>query len=190
MEKAVLISIAPQWCERITRGEKTVEIRKTMPKLETPFRCFIYCTNNGGTVRTSLRPYCKNVDGSIVYKQEIMNGKIIGEFTCDYIRPLFGVCTNDWQCLVGSSHEWEKEVVKRACLSEVKLKEYAKGKFCYAWHISNLKIYDQPKELDQFACSSSAFENKNDGRIGLTGMKRPPQSWCYCYIEEKYLKYV
>ena len=45
MAKAVLISIRPKWCEKIANGEKTVEVRKTKPYLETPFKCYIYCTN-------------------------------------------------------------------------------------------------------------------------------------------------
>lgn len=44
MSKAVLISIRPKWCEKIVNGEKTIEIRKTRPRLETPFKCYIYCT--------------------------------------------------------------------------------------------------------------------------------------------------
>ena len=44
MSKAVLISIRPKWVERIANGEKTIEVRKTRPKLETPFKCYIYCT--------------------------------------------------------------------------------------------------------------------------------------------------
>lgn len=35
--KAVLISIKPTWCAKIASGEKTIEVRKTKPKLETPF---------------------------------------------------------------------------------------------------------------------------------------------------------
>lgn len=49
--KAVLISIRPKWCELIATGQKTVEVRKTRPKLETPFKCYIYKT--GGTGETS-----------------------------------------------------------------------------------------------------------------------------------------
>lgn len=45
MSKSVLISINPKWCELIASGKKTVEVRKTRPKLETPFKCYIYCTN-------------------------------------------------------------------------------------------------------------------------------------------------
>ena len=44
MGKAVLISIRPEWVEKIARGEKTLELRKTEPKLETPFKVYIYCT--------------------------------------------------------------------------------------------------------------------------------------------------
>lgn len=42
--KSVLISIHPKWCEKIANGEKTIEVRKTKPKLDTPFKCYIYCT--------------------------------------------------------------------------------------------------------------------------------------------------
>ncbi len=44
--KAVMLSIRPEWCEKILNGEKTVEIRKTKPKIETPFKVYIYCTQN------------------------------------------------------------------------------------------------------------------------------------------------
>ena len=42
--KSVLISIKPKWCELIANGKKTVEVRKSRPKIETPFKCYIYCT--------------------------------------------------------------------------------------------------------------------------------------------------
>ena len=41
--KSVLISIRPQWCEKIASGEKTIEVRKTAPK-KVPFKCYIYMT--------------------------------------------------------------------------------------------------------------------------------------------------
>lgn len=47
MSKAVLISIRPKWVEKIVSGEKTIEVRKTRPKLDTPFKCYIYCTLQG-----------------------------------------------------------------------------------------------------------------------------------------------
>ena len=42
--KAVLISIRPEWCEKIANKVKSLEIRKTVPKLKPPFKVYIYCT--------------------------------------------------------------------------------------------------------------------------------------------------
>lgn len=71
MKKAVLISIRPKWCQKIADGEKTIEIRKTRPRLETPFKCYIYCTQGG----VALGMWGKH-------------GKVIGEFVCDQIDTL------------------------------------------------------------------------------------------------------
>ena len=46
--KAVLISIRPEWVDKILAGKKTLEVRKNRPNMGTPFKCYIYCTNNGG----------------------------------------------------------------------------------------------------------------------------------------------
>lgn len=72
MSKAVLISIQPDWCKKILSGEKTVEVRKTRPKLETPFKVYIYCTKTAeGWLRTIP-----------VQGWQRMDGFVIGEFTC------------------------------------------------------------------------------------------------------------
>lgn len=42
--KKVLISIRPEWCELIGRGQKTIELRKTKPKIDTPFKCYAVMT--------------------------------------------------------------------------------------------------------------------------------------------------
>lgn len=44
--KAILLSIRPEWCDLIIRGKKTIEARRTRPKLETPFKCYVYCTKS------------------------------------------------------------------------------------------------------------------------------------------------
>ena len=55
MGKAVLLSTQPVWCEKMCNVighdekfnliyEKTAEIRKTRPKIKTPFKVYIYCT--------------------------------------------------------------------------------------------------------------------------------------------------
>ncbi len=77
----ILISIKPQWCNLILNGRKTLEIRKSKPNLTTPFRCYIYCSE-----KNAQNPHhileIHNSDGKIIKA----NGKVIGEFICDYIK--------------------------------------------------------------------------------------------------------
>lgn len=44
--RAILMSIKPKWIEKIASGEKTVEVRKTVPKCGAPFKVYMYCTND------------------------------------------------------------------------------------------------------------------------------------------------
>lgn len=53
--KSVLISIKPKWCELIASGKKTIEVRKTRPKIEIPFKVYIYCTHARNPIRDSGR---------------------------------------------------------------------------------------------------------------------------------------
>ena len=62
MSKAVLISIRPKWCEKIANGNKTIEVRKTRPKMDTPFKCYIYCWC--GAVRTYRRHLRRGIGGN------------------------------------------------------------------------------------------------------------------------------
>lgn len=83
MSKAVLISIRPKWVEKIANGKKTIEVRKTKPKLDTPFKCYIYCTMDHPYISVS----CGELD-KLNYRTNTVcrcNGKVIGEFTCDRI---------------------------------------------------------------------------------------------------------
>ena len=71
MSKAVMLSIQPRWCELIAAGEKTMEVRKTRPKLETPFKVYVYCS----------KPRFEHEDFfALVGKQGFHGGgKVIGE---------------------------------------------------------------------------------------------------------------
>ena len=76
MGKAVLISIQPHWCELIASGEKILEVRKTRPKLETPFKCYIYMTSGDASIP----------DGSGMVHHHSGGRCVIGEFMCDRIE--------------------------------------------------------------------------------------------------------
>ena len=88
--KAILMSIRPEWCDLIIRGQKTIEVRKTRPKLETPFRAYIYCTR---TASKEFNSDDRNWDVSAKVHGGWPGkmGRVIGEFTCndiDRITPL------------------------------------------------------------------------------------------------------
>ena len=117
MSRAVLISIKPKWCELIASGEKSIEVRKTGPKAERPFKCYRYCTMDGVTEHPNWP------------------GKVSGEFTCDWCEQ-YVPCRTDFAELSAGSLVEPKE-----------LYEYAKGKPLYGWHITDLKIYDEAKSL-------------------------------------------
>ena len=169
--KAVLMSIQPKWCELIASGKKTVEVRKTKPKLETPFKVYIYCTK-GETIYLPRDIFGNNA----------LNGKVIGEFVCD--------------CIISHCEMANADIAEQqGCIKREKLFEYANGKELYGWHISNLVIYDKPKELNRFQkpcirdCDCGGCENayytRDYGFEGCAleeGLQRPPQSWCY--VEE------
>ena len=149
MSKAVLISIRPEWCEKIMTGQKTIEVRKTRPKMDTPFKCYIY---------------------------KCGNGKVIGEFTCDCIDEY------DDDTIFSFRHEdyarWNDFDLDRACMHPEDFQNYANGKWLYGWHISDLRVYDHPRDLWEF---TGLRETKFGAEpVPIT---RPPQSWRY--VEEE-----
>ena len=176
--KSVLISIQPKWCEKIASGEKTIEVRKTRPKIDTPFKCYIYMTQG------KLKDL--GIYSEWVYKNRM---KVIGEFVCDRITDISVVVKN---CNEDYNHVYHNDECKGSCLTWKELQEYNKCKPLYAWHISDLKIYDKPKELNEFSrpcsysglcfsCKRTSF--KKDGNLLCnTKITRPPQSWMY--VEE------
>jgi predicted transcriptional regulator len=177
MSKAVMISVRPKWCEKIIIGRKTMELRKSVPKLEVPFKCYIYCTSG--------HPYISvkggNLDRDTVRTNTVgrCNGKVIGEFVCDYILQ---------RCEMANADIAEQQSCVRR--EDIYFKYSEEGKhYIYGWHISNLKIYDTPKESSKF---SRPFENCIDKVCDEFGcalcengghIKRAPQSWCY--VEEQ-----
>lgn len=185
--KAVLISIHPKWCHRIIDGEKKIEVRKTKPKLATPFKVYIYCSSGSYDWRkdiwaTAYFPSsgeCTN-----------MTQMVIGEFVCDYITDIKPFGFDD---IAGFE--------KQTCLTSADIVKYLNGFYGYGWHISDLKIYDKPRELSEFAsfcmvdekscasCEHYLFDSDDvNGYRRWCGVYRrkplthPPQSWMY--VEE------
>lgn len=191
--KSVLLSIRPKWCELIASGKKTVEVRRAKPNIDIPFKCYIYETKARSDMPTFV-----DEDGHVLY---IGRGQVIGEFVCDCITGLRA--DNGIQTYYNGQ--------KGTCLSDAEIIKYAGGKKIYYWHISDLKVYDKPRELSEFAVADKeaiqqceyreqsyyAFtdtgyikngfycKKKDDwcfGECKRKALTRPPQSWCY--VEE------
>ena len=182
--KALMLSVRPQWCKLIAGGQKTIEVRKTVPKISPPFKCFIYQTRSG-KVPTGLF----TCDGEIMGRS-VKNGKVIGAFVCDgYVR--FGVGPLDGQYMIFPND------LAEACMTGEEFERYGNGKMLYGWHISHLKIYDRPKELSEFyynekryceheiceGCPKYELPDANGEYAFCCEWERPitraPQSWCY-----------
>ena len=184
--KSVLISIQPKWCELIASGQKTVEVRKTRPKIEPPFKCYIYCTKVKFNPHEHLRNNLHYDDSTIKVCEG--QGKVIGEFVCDDVARIINFITHFG---VEGRPERELNTIARAsCLDYMDMLGYlGTEKDGYAWHISDLVIYDQPKKLSEFRrdCPDNVRSCAMCKHGDYTGMKctpitRPPQSWCY--VEE------
>lgn len=213
MRKAILISINPEWAQKILCGEKTVEIRKTAPKCDLPIDVYIYVTKPkhrytiGGTDYETgeySRYYngCtdelyKLPDGTIKFgdscelmlyenysSDNFLNGKVVARFTLKEVEKVKYFA--DW--------------TEMSCLTEDDLYGYSnKGKAqLYAWHISELQIFDKPMQLSNFCveCGDYAKDGAECGyclnydgdggcrESGMLSITRSPQSWQYVWVEE------
>lgn len=167
--KSVLISIRPEWCVKIASGEKTVEVRKTRPKLEPPFRAYVYCSS----IRAMpLRPYVElhaHTNGLI----DVWSGKVFVSFVCDRMDTLIPA-TEPY-----GIYDVSDDYVLQTCLANGALWDYGSGTTLYGWHISDLRIYNRPRDL-------SEFTGLRETKFGAepVPITRPPQSWCYVAAAE------
>ena len=161
--KSVLISIRPEWCGKIASGEKTVEVRKTRPKLETPFCAYVYCSS---VKAMSLLPYVElhaQTNGLV----DVWNGKVFASFVCDRTDTIVPA-TEPY-----GIYDVDDDYVLQTCLANGALWDYGNGATLYGWHISDLRIYDTPRDLSEF----TGFCKTKFGAEPVP-ITRPPQSWC------------
>lgn len=176
--KSILISIKPEYVEKILNGEKTIEIRKTKPSCELPCKVYIYCTKGKPYLyrvnddnKFELTNKLRFQDSSCFVKDyNAQNGKVVAEFTLKNISY--------WQPY------WTPEVMhicdisEKSCVSIEYLMKYCGDGIIYALHIEDLKIYDKPKELSEFSSISKKMKGK-ESRFTSHLLQRPPQSWMF-----------
>lgn len=166
MKRALLISIHPEWAEKILNGKKTIEIRSWIPKGELPLEVLIYVAKNGNDVYGQS---CDLVDyrGCAIYNrfqliakgskvtsddnQPRLNGKVVAKFILNKVEEI--VAFGDKAII-----EKNRQILKLACLTPWQANEYllkdpldrSTRLIGYAWHIDKLEIFDKPKELSEF----------------------------------------
>lgn len=212
---AIILACSPAECEKIVNGDMSILVRKKVPK-ETPFKVYIYCAKSDKYLLD------RDSDGSMFcwdkkshhypfkYEkdhEELFNGKVIGSFVCDEV--------DKWECknrleILESFPIWRASYMlfvddlEKTCLTYDDLWDYGNGKPLYGWHISDLKIYDKPKELSEFrACNFKSmngtdvcgnydckyYQDSGSYMIPPSCAKngcrvtRPPQN--YIYVEEQ-----
>lgn len=199
--KAVLLSVRPEWCEKILNGEKTVEIRKSCPAHGTPFKVYIYCTKAQSKIG-----WLRIVPGKGWLR---LDCTVIGEFVCTRIDTIqrMGIDNNFDYCYLSLNEFGNDDIaieitdIKKSCIRKAYLNKYGKNSSrLYAWHISDLKIYDKPKSLSGFSrhdfrgmnetdvCGNESCEHYQPSgsymlppTCAINGccLSKPPQSWCY-----------
>ena len=196
--KSVLISIQPYWVFLIIAKimgwnigkEKTVEVRKNYPKAENWNKVVkIYCSKDKRSFSKIPKEYQPLMERFL--------GKVIGEFVCDYIfeikeeyeihTELPGNPVEAWYSWEDAPEEYEMEadIEKATCLTFREIQEYmGVDSGCYCWHIPNMVLYDQPKDLEKVYRVHNVkmydlagnYKHNMDVRQGIT---RAPQSWYY-----------
>lgn len=196
--KSVLISTRPKWCEKICHEigkeeagkpiyEKRIEVRKTAPK-EVPFKAYIYET------KESKRRYLDDRFNSFLDNKSHYTdmGKVIGEFVCDKVYLIKNQGSRF--SVADEEQSVTNEIARQSCLDYDDMVSYLGNKDGYGLHITDLKIYDKPKELSEFR--KSGFMTEEEWLFNLYPnthchyeawakkfeITRPPQSWCY--VEE------
>lgn len=200
--KSLLIAIKPKWCAKIMNGDKTIEIRKQFPKDYVGW-VYIYCTKG-----ELLQRHWQKVDRIgkfITYGRKVkekdydsphtLNGKVVAKFTLNKVEEIparrFSVYTYPYTETLD-----DYELLTKSCLTTKELDDYlGYDKNGYAIHISNLKIFDKPKELSEFKikrkineCSGCKYLDTNtyDHCIKCEETKpltKAPQNMIYIEVE-------
>lgn len=168
---AIMISIKPYWYAKILNGEKGIEVRKNKALAKAIQKLINtqgyapilgYCTKDRiplyYDVPIKRWNYCKGYQPNV-------EGKVVACFYCDKV--------DEWDI-------WQDDLdekIKLACLSIKEFDDYSRGQVAYAIHISQLEIFDKPKELDDFVRWYPYYKRPYE-RI-----TKAPQNFCYVEVE-------
>lgn len=188
MSKSVIASLKPYYYYLVGEGIKTAEVRKSEPKADDWNReTYFYMSKDEKSFAKIPKEYQDK------YRKYF--GKVGLKFVCDRIIQCnyHSIITLDG---INTTYFIFNDDLKATCLTYDEIENYGKGDDLYSWHISDLKIYDKPKELSEFRkpcsqkqCASWCKDMKVEHAICLNKdkrfMEKAPQSWGYCEELEK-----
>lgn len=174
--KDILVSLKPYFYYLIGEGLKKVEVRKNLPKADN-------WSKNVLAYMSKDEQSFSRIPKEFQDKYRRHWGKIGLKFVCDSIETI-EYQPSYYFCRLGTQ------------LSNSEMWEYGRGKPLYGWHISDLVIYDKPRELREFKhkCNGECERTKSGKRCNrcdidgygcdcITPITSPPQS--YCYVESE-----
>ena len=169
----ILASLKPYYYYLIGERKKTIEVRKSALK-DLPQDIAFYMSKDEKSfakIPKEFQEKYRKHFGKVGIRAVVDNMDVYAYDCCD------GVDIDD-------------DMLLETMIDREYINIYAKGKALYGWHISNLKIYDKPKELSEFRISCNRKNlcyscNRFTGKpwdICNNSITRPPQS--YMFVEE------
>ena len=200
--KAILISDHAKWCALMMNGKKNVEVRKgtalykAIQKLIDEYgyaEFYVYCCK--GNQNLLDVGYADFFSPRFIirkdHKNRSLNGKVLFKFRCykgEEIKQYIGVFWRWGGHPYYTNNVDEYKLLERSCLSITELENYLKDKTGYAIHISDLEIFDKPKELNEFKGCSIGWNNcipHNCKECPCSkSLTKAPQNFCYVEVEK------
>lgn len=205
--KAIMISGKPKWTAKIANGDKSTEVRtskslyKAIQKLIDEYGyadIYWYCTKDKKIFLRDFRDKKKwaaywrfvameNDPSNVGELPPILNGKVIFKFRCYKMEEILPF--EEYESPFGMAYKLTKDKIvccQKAQLTYDEYNHYLKGKKGCAIHISDLEIFDKPKELSELKSYKKNIVNtKINGMVFETELDnsliKAPQN--YCYIE-------
>ncbi|MCK9576717.1 MAG: ASCH domain-containing protein [Clostridia bacterium] len=193
------MSVRPEWLAKILNGEKTVEIRTRVPKdfvgeihlactKAKPYLYTVYGQNYCLTYDKKVCEYNEYGEGCCFNVDEVtlLNGKVVAKIDYDYkkVDNIYYVSTlysntdgAEWEEEYKSYLTPLREILKKTVLSYAELENYGKEKNVFAIPLTNLAIFNKPRELGKYYVPNTTFENRH--------LNRCPQSYQFAYVEEE-----
>lgn len=193
MSKAIMLSIKPRFVADILNGRKTIEVRKVSPKCDLPITVYIYCTKEKSLIRKGNKQWIIK-DKNFVYEDANyyagFNGKVVAKFTLRKVEEIYreyDIRLEQDYFMTNSLVDWY--LLNKCKLSNAELDNYLENKTGYAYHIEDLVIFDEPKELSEFV-HKVVIEHHTKGHIGylveerFEPLTKAPQNYCFVESEE------